>query len=174
MFYSGNPASSYSSLMSFNRWLGLIGWLAAAYTAAAIGAVASISAAQFYADLVRPSWAPPGWVFGPVWSVLYSCMGIASWLVWRTQSEKVPRALALYLVQLAFNALWSWLFFAWHQGRWASIEIVVLWVLLALTLGSFWRVRPAAGILLLPYFLWVSFAVALAFTTWRLNPQLLS
>src|SRR4051812_18507163 len=87
---------------------GLLGWLLLAFAAAAIGAVASIEAASFYAQLNKPAWAPPAGVFGPVWSVLYTLMGIAAWLVWRSAgASKV--ALALFIAQLAANALWSWL-----------------------------------------------------------------
>jgi benzodiazapine receptor len=152
---------------------GLIGWLALAFIAAAIGAVASTRAPEFYQSLIRPSWAPPAALFGPVWSVLYLMMGIASWLVWREGSVNTRGALRLYLVQLALNSLWSWLFFAWHQGRWAFFEIVVLWVMILATVAAFWRIRPLAGVLLVPYLLWVSFATALAYTVWTLNPTLL-
>ena len=153
--------------------LGLIGWLALAFFAAAIGAVASIQAAAFYQNLVRPSWAPPANVFGPVWTVLYLMMGISSWIVWRASEAKLAFPLVLYIVQLAANALWSWLFFAWHQGRWAFTEILVLWFLIATTVISFWRIRPVAGVLLVPYLIWVSFASVLAYAVWRLNPNLL-
>ena len=156
------------------EFLGLAGWLLVAFAAAAIGAVASINAADFYHALVRPAWAPPAGVFGPVWSVLYLLMGIAAWLVWRERGFAGARAaLALFLVQLAANALWSWLFFAWHRGAWAFGEILVLWALIVATIAAFWRVRALAGALLLPYFAWVSFATALACQTWRLNPAVL-
>lgn len=152
---------------------GLIAWLLLAFLAAGIGAVASIQAADFYQGLARPSWAPPGMVFGPVWSVLYLLMGISSWLIWRTRDSQTALPLALYAVQLAANALWSWLFFAWHQGQWAFVEIIVLWVLIVATTISFWRIRPLAGVLLIPYLLWVSFASVLAYYVWRLNSNLL-
>ena len=160
--------------MSLRRQLfGLIAWLTLAFFAAAIGAAASIQAADFYRELVRPSWAPPANVFGPVWSVLYLMMGVSSWLVWRARHPKSVLALTLYVAQLAANALWSWLFFAWRQGRWAFVEILVLWLLIVVTTISFWRIRPLAGVLLLPYLLWVSFASVLAYNVWRLNPKLL-
>jgi translocator protein len=152
---------------------GLIGWLALAFVAAAISGIASTRAPEFYQALIRPSWAPPAALFGPVWSVLYLLMGLASWLVWREGSKNTRGALRLYLVQLVLNSLWSWLFFAWHQGRWAFFEIVVLWVMILATVVAFWRIRPLAGVLLVPYLLWVSFATALAYTVWMLNPALL-
>lgn len=99
--------------------IGLVGWLALTFVAAGIGSIASMDAQAFYAQLVKPAWAPPASLFGPVWSVLYLLMGVAAWLVWRERpSQSVDGALGLYLMQLAANALWSWLFFAWHKiGR---------------------------------------------------------
>lgn len=153
---------------------GLVGWLAVAFAAAAIGAVASVQAASFYSELVRPSWAPPQGVFGPVWSVLYALMGVAAWLVWREPKEgRHALPLALFAVQLAVNALWSWLFFAWHMGAAAFADVLVLLALIAATIITFWRVRPLAGILLLPYFAWVAFASALTWSVWQRNPGVL-
>ena len=154
--------------------LGFAGWLILAFTAAAIAARASIEAATFYDQLVQPGWAPPPWVFGPVWTVLYAMMAIAAWLVWRSGGLRAQRiALALFAVQLALNALWSWLFFAWQLGAPALAEIVLFWIAIVATLIAFWRVRPLAGALLLPYLIWVSFAAFLNYALWRLNPQLL-
>ena len=154
--------------------LGLLAWLAICFVASSIGAVASIRAASFYGQLVQSSWAPPSWVFGPVWTILYALMGISAWLVWRTGGFRANRsALTLFLVQLVVNALWSWLFFAWHRGALAFVDIVLLWLLIVATLVSFWRVRPFAGALLIPYLVWVSFAAALNFSVWQLNPQVL-
>jgi len=154
--------------------LGLIAWLVLSYGASAVGAIASIQAQSFYSQLVQPEWAPPAWLFGPVWTVLYALMAIAAWLVWRSGGFRANRnALTLFLLQLALNALWSWLFFAWMLGAWAFVEIVLLWILIFATLVSFWRVRPVAGFLLVPYLLWVSFASALNYALWQLNPQIL-
>ncbi len=151
--------------------LGLGGWLLLAYITAAIGALASIDAREFYAALDRPAWAPPGEVFGPVWTALYLLMGIAAWLVWRERGFNGARtALMLFVVQLIANALWSWLFFGWRLGAAASIEVVVLWVLIVATTLAFWRIRRLAGVLLLPYLAWVSFATVLCITIWRCNP----
>ncbi|MDH3444131.1 MAG: tryptophan-rich sensory protein [Deltaproteobacteria bacterium] len=162
------------SLSKQKQILGLVGWLVASFAASAVGAVASIQAKSFYSQLAQPDWAPPPEVFGPVWTVLYALMGIAAWLVWRSGGFRANRqALTLFLLQLAFNALWSWLFFAWHRGVLALVDVIVLWTLIAATLVSFWRVRPLAGALLIPYLLWVSFAAALNFCLWQLNPQVL-
>lgn len=154
--------------------LGLIGWLVMSFAASAVGAVASIQAKSFYSQLAQPAWAPPSWLFGPVWTVLYALMAIAAWLVWRSGGFRTNRiALSLFFGQLLLNALWSWLFFAWHLGALAFADIVILWVLIVATLVSFWRVRPLAGALLIPYLLWVSFASALNYSVWQLNPQIL-
>lgn len=151
--------------------VGLAAWLGVCFLAAAAGAIATADAGAFYTRLVRPTWAPPPSLFGPVWTVLYVLMGIAAWLVWRDGGFRASRtALTLFLIQLAVNALWSWLFFGWRLGAVSFVEVVVLWVLVAATLVSFWRKRPLAGGLLVPYLLWVSFAAALNFTIWRLNP----
>jgi tryptophan-rich sensory protein len=162
------------SLSRQKQILGLAGWLVVSFAASAVGAVASIQAKSFYSQLVQPGWAPPPGIFGPVWTVLYALMGIAAWLVWRSGGFGSNRqALTLFLLQLAFNALWSWLFFTWNLGVLALADIVVLWILIVATLVSFWRVRPIAGVLLIPYLLWVSFATILNFSLWQLNPQVL-
>jgi len=157
-----------------NDVLGLVGWLVVSFAASAVGAIASIEARSFYGQLVQPAWAPPPWLFGPVWTVLYALMAIAAWLVWRSGGFRANRnALGLFLVQLALNALWSWIFFSWHRGLLAFAEILLLWVLIAATLAAFWRVRPFAGSLLIPYLVWVSFAAVLNFALWQLNPEIL-
>ncbi|MEC4719927.1 TspO/MBR family protein [Noviherbaspirillum sp. CPCC 100848] len=153
---------------------GLLAWLIVSFVAAAIGAAASVQAGPFYTRLVRPDWSPPAYVFGPVWTFLYALMGIAAWLVWREHGFRAARyALALFLLQLALNALWSWLFFGWHLGALAFADIVLLWLLIVATLVSFWRIKPLAGLLLVPYLLWVSFASALNYSVWQLNPGML-
>jgi tryptophan-rich sensory protein len=152
----------------------LAGWLLASFVAAALGAAASAGAAGFYQQLTQPAWAPPAWLFGPVWTVLYAMMAVAAWLVWRKHGFSGARAaLSLFVAQLAANALWSWVFFAWRLGALALGEIVLLWLLIAATIAAFWRVRPLAGALLVPYLAWVTFAAALTFSLWRLNPALL-
>ncbi len=141
------------------------------FVAASLGGAASLRAGTFYAELVRPAWAPPAWLFGPVWSALYVAMGLAAWRVWRLRGlaeAKLP--LALFVAQLGVNALWTWLFFAWREGGLAFAEILLLWGLLFATIVQFWRIdKPAAG-LLVPYLLWVSFATVLNWAVWRLNP----
>ena len=154
--------------------LGLLGWLAVSFAAAAFGGFASASAGDFYRQLARPDWAPPGWLFGPAWTVLYLLMAVAAWLVWRDGGfRRRGLALTLFLVQLAVNALWTWLFFVWRLGALAFGEILLLWALILGTTIAFRRVRPLAAALLLPYLAWVTFAAALTWAIWKRNPGLL-
>jgi tryptophan-rich sensory protein len=154
--------------------LGLLGWAFLTFIAAAVGAVASVDARAFYAQLAQPSWAPPGWLFGPIWSVLYAAMAVSAWLVWRNRGfGRAGTALTLFIVQLALNALWSWLFFAWHQGGLAFAEVLILWCLIVATIIAFQRINVLAASLLYPYLAWSTFASALTFTVWRLNPGIL-
>ncbi len=152
--------------------LGLVGWLLASFAAAAVGAIASSNAGGFYQQLVQPAWAPPASWFGPVWTVLYALMAVAAWLVWRQGGFRhAGGALLLFVVQLAVNALWTWLFFSWRLGMLAFVEIILLWLLIVMTMVAFRRVNQTASILLLPYLLWVSFAAALNYALWQANPQ---
>jgi len=155
-------------------WIGLAGWIAVTFVAAAAGAFASRNSRDFYLSLARPEWAPPPWVFAPVWTVLYLMMAIAAWLVWRKSGFRAGFvALALFLAQLVLNALWTWLFFEWKIGSWALADIVTLWFLVAATLlAFFWRSKLAAG-LLAPYLAWIAFAGFLNHAVWKLNPALL-
>jgi translocator protein len=157
-----------------NLTLGLLGSASVTFTAAALGALATADARTFYADLARPAWAPPGWLFGPVWSALYALMAVSAWLVWRERGFAGARiALVLFLVQLAANALWSWLFFAWRQGGLAFAEVLLLCALIVATIIAFHRVNRLAAVLLYPYLAWSLFASALTFSVWRLNPGVL-
>jgi len=148
--------------------LALAGWIALSFSAALSGVL--VSADGWYADLAKPEWNPPSWVFGPVWTTLYVMMGVAAWLVWREGGWKERRVpLTLFVVQWLLNALWTPLFFGLHLVGWASVEIAVLWFAVAVTMVAFWRVKAWAGILFLPYFLWVTLATVLNFTIWKLN-----
>ncbi|MFG6415884.1 TspO/MBR family protein [Roseateles sp. DC23W] len=155
--------------------LALVGWLALTGVAAAMGGIASADAPGFYAQLSKPGWAPPAWLFGPVWTVLYLMMGVSAWLVWRAHDPQRGErtALGLYAAQLVPNALWSWLFFGWRQGALACLDILLLLALLAVMIPAFWRISRIAALLLLPYFAWVSFAAALTAVVWQRNPGLL-
>jgi tryptophan-rich sensory protein len=140
-------------------------------------AVAALFGGQFlpgpwYASLAKPPWNPPNWLFGPVWAVLYGMIAAAGWMVWRAgggwRGAALP--LGLWLVQLVLNAAWSWLFFGMHRMDQALAEITVLWLLILACTLLFWRIRPLAGAMMLPYLAWVGFAAFLNFTIWRLNP----
>ena len=151
--------------------LGFLGWFVVTTIAGAVGALASVRASSFYSALTQPVWAPPAWLFGPVWTALYLLMAIAAWMIWRTHGfGGARRGLTLFVAQLAANALWTWLFFAWRQGGLALAELVVLWVLIVMTITAFARLNRLAGALLLPYLAWVTFAGALNFSLWRMNP----
>jgi benzodiazapine receptor len=154
---------------SFTRSaLALAGWLALSFAAAAVGGF--FLPGEWYAGLQKPSWNPPNWIFGPVWTALYTTMAIAAWLVWKRGGFAVQHvALSLFLAQLLFNALWSPLFFGLRQPALAFADILLLWLTLLGTVAAFWKVRPLAGALLVPYLAWVTFASALNFTLWRLN-----
>jgi translocator protein len=155
-------------------WLALAGWVALTALAGTLGAIASVDAREFYAALERPRWAPPGRVFGPVWTVLYALMAVAAWLVWRERGWARARgALGMFVLQLALNALWSWLFFAWHRGGLAFADVLALLGVLVATIVAFARIRALAAWLLVPYVAWVSFAAALNFAVWQRNPALL-
>ena len=156
------------------QFLGLMVWLALSFLVAVVGALASVEAGEFYAQLNQPSWAPPAWVFGPVWSTLYVLMAIAAWRVWKKEGFWSARIiLIIYVLQLIVNAFWSWLFFVGHDGWLALVDVVLLWVLVLAVLIGFWRRDRLAGLLILPYFAWVSFATVLTYTMWRLNPAIL-
>lgn len=152
----------------------LIGWLVLCYTASALGALGSFQAQAFYGQLVQPSWAPPPWLFGPVWTLLYTMMGVSVWMIWRRGGWASNRfAIGSFCVQLVVNALWSWVFFAWQLGGAAFVNIVLLWLLIALTIAVFWRTSKLAAVLLIPYLLWVSFAAVLNLSLWIANPHIL-
>lgn len=148
--------------------LGLMALLAICYGVAAVGA--QFMPGAWYEQLAKPSWTPPGWIFGPVWTVLYGMMAVAAWLVWKRHGAAGARwPLLLFAVQLFLNGMWSWLFFGLEHPGAALVDIVALWMaILATTLG-FWRLSRLAAALLVPYLAWVSFATALNLAIWRLN-----
>jgi translocator protein len=160
--------SNVNSSSAGRSLLMLAGWLLLCFGAAAVGA--QFLPGEWYAGLKKPSWNPPGWIFGPVWTGLYTMMAVAAWLVWsRGGFKAMRRPLGLFLLQLLFNALWSWLFFGRHQPALAFGDILLLWLAIAATLAAFRRVSRAAAWLLAPYLAWVSFAAAMNFALWRLN-----
>jgi benzodiazapine receptor len=138
---------------------------------AAIGAAwTSISVDGWYQTIAKPTWTPPDWVFGPVWTVLYFLMAIAGWLVWRRSGIAAARgAWLLFAAQLLLNALWSGIFFALRSPGLAFVEILVLWAAIAGTIVAFWQHSRWASCLLVPYLAWSSFAAVLNLAIWRLN-----
>lgn len=128
----------------------------------------------WYNTIRKPSFTPPSWVFGPAWTILYILMGIASYLVWQKRvrddaNKYIYIALGLYAVQLLINWAWSPVFFGAHRPDISLGIIATMWVLIAICIVMFWRIRPLAGMLLLPYIAWVSFAFALNYQIYRLN-----
>ena len=153
---------------------GLVGWLLVTLAAASVGVITSARAASFYGQLLQPAWAPPAWLFGPMWSVLYVLMAVAAWLVWRDHGFSGARlGLGLFVLQLVANALWSWLFFVLHRGALSVAEIVVLWLLILATILAFWPLHRLAALMLVPYLAWVSVASALTLSLWRANRAML-
>ncbi len=146
---------------------GLLAFGAAVAVVALIGSLAAGASAAEYATLRRPSWAPPSWLFAPVWTALYVTIAVAGWLVWRRAG--VVRAHAPYVVQLLLNAAWTPIFFGAGAYGLAALEIVVLWCVVAVTVVAFWRRDRLAGGLLLPYWAWVTYATALNVAVWSLN-----
>jgi len=158
------PASGWG-----RQTVALAAWFVFCYAAAATGFF--FSPGEWHNQLNKPTWNPHSWLFGPVWTLLYAMMAVAAWLVWSKGGWKSNRwALSAFCLQWLFNALWTPLFFGAHLIGAALLDIVLLWCALLLTLVLFWRVSRPAGALLIPYLAWVSFAAALNFAIWRLNP----
>ncbi len=148
--------------------IGLVGWLALAFSAAAVGS--RFLPGAWYATLSKPAWNPPAAVFAPVWTVLYASMAVAAWLVWRRAGFAVAGpALAAFCAQLVLNAAWSYLFFGLHRPGIAFAEVLALWVVILVVVLLFWRVDWRAGALMVPYLVWVGFASCLNFALWRMN-----
>jgi translocator protein len=151
--------------------LSLVIWVAISISAGALGSLlGGPGRDEWYSELVKPRFNPPGWVFGPVWTMLYILMGIAAWGIWRRIRQPLAKpALGLFGVQLFLNAIWSGIFFGLHEIGWALADLVALWVVLAATTVLFVRVRTWSGLLLLPYLAWVTFAGVLNYSLWMLN-----
>jgi len=136
------------------------------------GMVTRSAITTWYPTLIKPSFNPPNWFFAPVWTMLYTMMGVAAGLVWdRMEQEKelVKKALVSFAIQLALNALWSYLFFGLKNPMLAGIEIIILWLMIYETYVKFVKINKTAGYLLIPYLLWVSFASVLNASIWWLN-----
>ncbi len=147
---------------------GLVGWLAMTFCASATAVF--VTTDGWYAELAKPTWNPPAWIFGPVWTALYVMMAVAAWLVWKNGGWKQQRGpLSLYLLQWVLNALWTPVFFGMQRPGLAFAAILILLAAVFTTMAAFWKAHRIAGLLLVPYALWTTFAAVLNFTIWRLN-----
>ena len=141
----------------------------------AVGAISGLFTTAeipgWYQTINKPVWNPPSWIFAPVWTTLYVLMGIALFLVWKSDADPIVKktAITLFAVQLVFNFFWSFIFFNQHQIGWALVEITAMWIFILLTIFAFAPVNKIAAWLLVPYISWVSFATILNYTIWRLN-----
>ena len=152
-----------------NQWLVLTALILLCLVVGGIGGFASAGSIDgWYRTLAKPSWNPPDWVFGPVWTLLYIMMAVAAWLVWKTQDRVTP-ALVLFYGQLALNLAWTFLFFTAQSPGLALIEVVFLWTGVLTTMLAFFGRQATAGWLFVPYLAWVSFAAVLNLTIWLMN-----
>lgn len=148
--------------------IGLICWLSLSGVVAWFGA--QFNTGDWYEQLRKPTWTPPGWIFGPVWSILYILMAVSAWLIWKTDKKLLRKtSLQIYIVKMICNGMWSFLFFGLHEIGWALFDILLLLILIILITILFYRDNKAAGILLIPYAVWVGFATVLNFNIWLLN-----
>lgn len=159
--------AAHAPYRGVRKWAGLAVFGLASLVTAAIGGLGVIGTAQEYQSLNQPPWAPPSWLFGPVWTVLYAMIAVSGWLVW--QKVGFRKELVAFAVQLGLNAIWTPIFFGAGLYGLAMVEIALLWVAICLTVAWFGRVSKPAALLLLPYWAWVSFAAALNTAIWYLN-----
>ena len=164
-------ASESTRFLASRQAIGLVVAIVLCFAAAGLGGlVTTPQIPNWYATIAKPTWTPPDWIFGPVWTLLYLMMAVAAWLVWRQNGfadAKLP--LTLFAIQLALNSLWSVLFFGLQNPGAAAVEIILLWAAILATLIAFWKLSKWAGGLLAPYLAWVSFATVLNVAIWRLN-----
>jgi len=149
------------------RWWALLGFGAAVLVAAATGGLGVRGTSAEYASLAQPFWAPPSWLFGPVWTVLYAMIAVAGWLAWRRVGFGPP--LGAWIAQLVLNAIWTPLSFGAGRYGLAFAEVLLMWAAIGVTVLLFRRVSRPATLLMLPYWAWVTFAAVLNFAIWRLN-----
>ncbi len=156
--------------MKINDFLKLVGCVVLCELAGILGSLFTISSIPtWYASLQKPPLNPPGWMFGPVWTILYLLMGVSLWLIWGSNAKEKKKALWLFFVQLALNAIWTPIFFGVQSIGGALTIIVLLWAAIILTILTFTKISKPAAWLLAPYILWVSFAVYLNFAIFILN-----
>lgn len=167
---AARPAVSKSSLTD---WRALVGFILVCESAGAIGSIFTMpSVGTWYAALAKPFFTPPGWLFAPVWFILYAWMGIAAYLVWQKRKEKpaeVIAALLFFALQLIVNVKWSLLFFGLHSPLYGLVAIFALLALILVTALKFYRIDKRAGYLFIPYIAWVIFAALLNASIWMMN-----
>lgn len=158
--------------MQERSWLALFILIAICLAVGALGSIPTAKGVrEWYPTLHKPAGTPPSWVFGPVWTSLHILMAISAWLIWRHFGwEGARTALTIFALQLALNLLWSWIFFGAQRPGTAFVEIVILWLTIALNVVLFYGRNQLAAALLVPYLLWVTYASYLNFGIWRLNP----
>ena len=149
----------------------LISFLLITFVVAFIGSsFTTPNIASWYSTLTKPSFAPPNWLFAPAWTILYILMAVAVFLIWQNRNNPQAKyALTFYFIQLALNSFWSVIFFGLHHPQLAFFEIIILWIFILITLLKFYKIQRTAGLLLIPYLLWVSFASILNLFIWLLN-----
>jgi len=156
--------------MKFEKILQLFFSILLCQTAGIIGSVFTAkTVSTWYLTLEKPAFSPPNWLFGPVWLTLYTIMGISFFLIWTSQEKAHLRYLNFFIVHLALNAVWSIIFFGYQQTFMAFIILILLWIMILFLIIGFWKVSRLAGLLLIPYLAWVSFAGLLNFQIWILN-----
>jgi len=153
--------------MTRRDWLPLLGWLVLCQLVGIVAGIFTTPGSPWFTALDKPSWNPPSWVFAPVWTTLYALMGVAVWRVWRLGSH--PGAVRLFLVQLALNFAWSFLFFNVEAPAIALADLLMLWVAIVATVLAFRRADAVAAALMLPYLAWTTFAAFLNAAIVRLN-----
>jgi len=159
-----------TSMSKSKQMAGLVVSLLIVFGIASLGGfLTNLSVNTWYPTLAKPFWTPSGAIIGTVWTILYTLMGIAAWIIWRGGAVGVQRPLVIYAVQLLLNAGWSALFFGLRSPGLALLEIGVLWIAILVTAATFWKVSKLAGALMAPYLIWVSFAGVLNAMIWRLN-----
>lgn len=157
---------------TFRNIAGLLFFIGVCFLTAWIGAQVSpgIATGDWYELIIKPDWNPPGWIFGPVWTILYTMMAISAWMIWKKSGfDGAKTALSFFFIQLFLNGLWSQLFFGQQEIGWAFAEIIVLLITIIFTTLYFFKQSKLAGWLMVPYILWVTFATYLNYTIWILN-----
>ena len=162
--------NTYTPMNKLRQIAGLVVSLLIVFGIATLGGfLTNLSVATWYPSLDKPSWTPSGATIGSVWTILYTFMGIAAWIVWRSGSGGRQRPLAIYALQLLLNAGWSALFFGLRSPGLALLEIGILWLAILATSVTFWKVSKLAGVLMVPYLIWVGFAGVLNALIWKMN-----